>query len=289
MLWKSYQMAKTTQEVLEILRTYEGRARVIAGGTDITPKLKDGEMTVECLIDITNIEDLKKIELEGNLVRIGAAVTHHQIVSSALLKEKCPLLIEAAAEVGTPQVRNQGTVLGNIINAQPAADTAVALMTLDAEVRVVSQNGSKWWPLEDLYEGVGVSKVKSNQEIAVEVRFPMIQVNQGFAYIRMRGRNDFWLPTLNTAVLITIEDKKMASGSISIAPVAPRPLRAKKAEEILRGAPLTEKMIDRIAKKAFEEACPRNSLLRGSSEYRKEMVAILVRDALFRAVKNVKK
>jgi carbon-monoxide dehydrogenase medium subunit len=288
MLWKNYRVAKTIEEALETLRADEGGARIIAGGTDLIPRLKDGALSVECVVDIGGIDHLKKIGMEGDLVVIGATVTHHEIVSSGLLKEKVPLIVEAAAEVGTPQVRNQGTVLGNIINAQPAADTAVALLALGAEVGVAYQNELKWLPLGDLYEGIGVSKVKSNRELAVGVRCSMIQRNQGCAYLRMRGRNDHWLPTLNTAVVVTTENKKFVSASIVVAPVAPRPFRAKHAEEMMKDAPLTDKVIVAAAQKASEEAYPRDSFLRGSGAYRKEIVAILVRDGLRKALRNVK-
>ncbi len=289
MLWKTYRVVKTTEEALETLKVYAGKARIIAGGTDLIPRLKEKELEVECAVDITRIEGLNKIEREGGLVRIGAAVTHHQVISSPFLREMVPLLVEAAAEVGTPQVRNQGTVLGNIINAQPAADTGVALLALGAEVKVISRNGSKWLPLGNLYEGVGISRVKSDQEFAAEVRFPVILKNQGWAYFRMRGRNDQWLPTLNTAVLITAKGKKFISGSIVIAPVSPRPFHAQKAEEMMRDSSLTERTIGAVAQKASEEASPRDSLLRGSREYRKEIVAVLVRDALRKAVQNLKR
>ncbi len=289
MLWKTYRVVKTTEEALETLKVYAGKARIIAGGTDLIPRLKEKELEVECAVDITRIEGLNKIEREGGLVRIGAAVTHHQVISSPFLREMVPLLVEAAAEVGTPQVRNQGTVLGNIINAQPAADTGVVLLALGAEVKVISRNGSKWLPLGNLYEGVGISRVKSDQEFAAEVRFPVILKNQGWAYFRMRGRNDQWLPTLNTAVLITAKGKKFISGSIVIAPVSPRPFHAQKAEEMMRDSSLTERTIGAVAQKASEEASPRDSLLRGSREYRKEIVAVLVRDALRKAVQNLKR
>jgi CO/xanthine dehydrogenase FAD-binding subunit len=289
MLWKTYRVAKTTGEALDMLSACGGKARIIAGGTDLIPKLRDRELEVECVVDITGIEDLKKICMEGDCVSIGATVTHHQIVSSPLLKEKIPLLVEAAAEVGTPQVRNQGTVLGNIVNAQPAADTAVALLALGAEVNVVSEKGSRWIPLEDLYEGVGISRVKSDRELAVEVRCPMIRKGQGYAYGRMRGRNDHWLPALNTSVVISAKGKKFVSGSISIGPVAPRLFRAKKAEKMIKGASISEKTIAAVAQKASEEATPRDSALRGSRKYRKEMVAILVRDALRKAIQNIRK
>jgi CO/xanthine dehydrogenase FAD-binding subunit len=289
MLWKTYRVVKTREEALEALNASRGKARVIAGGTDLIPRLKDREMEVECVVDITGIEDLRKIGMEGDCVSIGATVTHHQIVCSPLLKEKLPLLVEAAAEVGTPQVRNQGTVLGNIVNAQPAADTAVALLALGAEVNVVSEKDSRWIPLEDLYEGVGISKVKSDQELAVEVRCPVIRKGQGYAYGRMRGRNDHWLPALNTAVVVTTKDKKFISGTIAIAPVTPRLFRAKKAEKMIKGASISEKTIAAVAQKASEEATPRDSVLRGSRKYRKEMVAILVRDVLRKAIQNIRK
>jgi CO/xanthine dehydrogenase FAD-binding subunit len=289
MLWKTYRMVRTAEEALETLEVYRGKARIIAGGTDLIPKLKDKELEIECVVDITSIQDLRKICAEGDSVRIGAAVTHQAVVSSALLRESVPVLVEAAGEVGTPQVRNQGTVLGNIINAQPAADTAIALLALGAEVRVLSEKGSNWIPLENLYEGVGVSKVKSDRELAVEVRFGTIKKNQGCAYLRMRGRNDHWLPTLNVATVITAEETKFISGSITIGPVAPRPFHAREAEKMMRGAFLSEKTIAEVARRASEEASPRDSLLRGSSEYRKEMVTVLVRDALRQAMMNLKR
>jgi carbon-monoxide dehydrogenase medium subunit len=105
----------------------------------------------------------------------------------------------------------------------------------------------------------------------------------------MRGRNDLWLPTLNTAVVITAQRRKFVSGSIAIAPVSPRPFRARGAEAILKGAPLTERTFVAAALKASEEAHPRDSLLRGSSEYRKEVVGVLVRNALRRAIQNLKR
>jgi carbon-monoxide dehydrogenase medium subunit len=282
-------MARTTEEALEILEVYRGKARIIAGGTDLIPKLKDKELEIECAVDITGIENLKKISAEGDRVRIGAAVTHQAVVSSTLLRESVPVLVEAAGEVGTPQVRNQGTVLGNIINAQPAADTAIALLALGAEVRVLSEKGSNWIRLENLYEGVGISKVKSDRELAVEVRCATIKKNQGCTYLRMRGRNDHWLPTLNAAVVITAEETKFASGSITIGPVAPRPFRAIEAEKMMRGASLSEKTIAEVARRASEEASPRDSVLRGSSEYRKEMVTVLVRNALRNAMMDLKR
>jgi carbon-monoxide dehydrogenase medium subunit len=289
MLWKTYRMVRTIEEALEALKVYQGKARIIAGGTDLIPKLKDRELEIECVVDITGIENLRKISVEGDSVRIGAAVTHQAVASSALLREKVPVLVEAAVEVGTPQVRNQGTVLGNIINAQPAADTAVALLALGAEVRVLSEKGSNWIPLEDLYEGVGISKVKSDRELAVEVRCATLKKNQGCSYLRMRGRNDHWLPTLNTAAVITAEEKQFISGSITIGPVAPRPFHAREAEKMIRGASLSEQTIAEVARRASEESYPRDSLLRGSSEYRKEMVTVLVRDALRRAMANLRR
>jgi CO/xanthine dehydrogenase FAD-binding subunit len=289
MLWRTYRSVKTTSEALEILNFHNGKARIIAGGTDLIPRLKEKELEVECVVDISAIEELKKIDVVEEMATIGAAVTHHEIISSSLLREKALLLVEAAGEVGTPQVRNQGTVMGNIINAQPAADTTVALLALGAEVKVLSQKGSKWLPLGDLHEGAGISKVKSDRELATEIRFPTLQKNQGCAYLRMRGRNDLWLPTLNIAVVITVKTKKFVSGSIAMGPVAPRPFRALEAEKMMQGASLTERTIAAVSQKASEEACPRDSLLRGSSEYRKEMVSVLVRDTLRKAVGNLKR
>jgi len=135
-MWEEYLFPRSIQEALEILKSYKGQARIIAGGTDLILELKDRTRTVKCLVDIREIDALKNIEQDGEEIKIGAGVTHSQIASSMLIQRQATVLAEAASAVGSPQIRNQGTVVGNVVSAQPAADTAVALFALEAEAEI---------------------------------------------------------------------------------------------------------------------------------------------------------
>jgi carbon-monoxide dehydrogenase medium subunit len=283
-LWSEYIFAHSLSHGFEILDSYHGKARVIAGGTDLILRLQGGDFLVKCVVDITRVGNLAKVTEEANRVYIGAAVTHSDAVSNRLIKGRIPLLAEASSHVGTPQVRNQGTVLGNIVNAQPAADTAIALLALDAEVCIASPEGERWEPIGDLYEGVGLSRVNSAREIATAVRCRPIQQGEGWAYLRMRGRNDFWLPTINIAVWISLNNGRIASSRIAVGPVSPCLFRARGAEGLINGSLISADLIDRVGIEVMREIDPRDSVLRGSRDFRKELARVWVRRALFQAL-----
>ena len=288
-MWEEYRFPSSIQEALEILQSYKGEARIIAGGTDLILELKDRTQTVKCLVDIRDIDALKKIEQDGEMIKIGAGVTHSQVASSMLIQKQATVLAEAASAVGSPQIRNQGTVVGNVVSAQPAADTAVALFALKAEAEIVTGNGTKLVPLDELYEGVGISKVDSTAEIVTGVRFKGLVSNQGSAFSRLAQRKALALPVLNVAVAVTLKDNHFDEAQIVIAPVAPVPFRSKRAEDVLRGAPIGPEAINLAAEAVAGEAQPRDSALRGSAEYRKKMVKVMVRRALEQATERARK
>lgn len=286
MVWQDYLLPTSVEEALEILKAHKGRARVIAGGTDLLLQLREGALAVECLVDITRIEDLHQIRLEGNTIEIGAAVTHAQVAASPLIQGKARVLADAAREVGSVQTRNQGTVVGNVVNAQSAADAAIALLALEAEARVVGHAGEQWVPIEQLYEGTGLSKVNSTAEIVTAVRFQALGEHQGSGFARLARRRALALPVVNAAAVVALQDDCFSWGRIAAGPVAPTPYRARTAEEQLRGARVEQAVIWRVAEMAAQEAQPRSSPLRGSREYRREMVGVLVRRALEGAVRD---
>jgi carbon-monoxide dehydrogenase medium subunit len=287
-MWEEYHFPGSVSEALEILSSCRGEARVIAGGTNLVIDLKDQARDVKYLVDISGIEEFNSIEQNDHDVRIGAAVTHRHVASSKLIQEKAQVLAEAALAVGSPQIRNQGTVAGNVIDAKPAADTAVALFTLDAQVEITSSNGARVVPIETLYRGIGVSAVDSTAEIVTALRFRSLRSNQGSAFLRLAQRKALALPMLNVAVVVTLQNEHFEEGKIVVAPVAPVPLRIGKAEAVLNGASIGLNAIDAAAELAAEEAQPRDSELRGSAEYRKSMVKVLVRRALEMAVQRAK-
>lgn len=286
MKWEKYLFPASIAEALSILAEYEGQARVIAGGTDLVPQLKKKERTVKCLVDLSRVAELKGIQEQGGMIRIGAGVTHQQIATSQLLRQRAAVLAEGAAAVGSPQIRCMGTVGGNVVNAQPAADTAIPLLALGAEAEIASSEGVRRQSLEDLYVRPGVSKVDASVEIMVAVRFPALHGKRGSAFARLAKRRSLSLPILNAAAVVCLSDDGTIFEEVSLAlgPVALTPFRARKAEEALRGRSVDGDAILAAMETASAEARPRTNPLRGSAEYRRDMVQVLLRRALERAV-----
>ncbi len=286
MKWEEYLVPTSLEEALAMLKERQGQARVIAGGTDLIIQLKKKEVTARCLVDVTNLDELKGIELEDGFIRIGACVTHQELASSSLIRERAAALAEGASQVGSPQIRNMGTVGGNIVNAQPAADTVVPLMALEAEVEVATATGTRWEPLGGLCIGPGQCTVDSTAEILTTVRFRALDPNQGSAFERLAKRKALSLPILNAAAVVTLNDggDTFQEVRLAVGPIGPTPARALSAEEALRGAAVEAQAIAAAMELAAQEAQPRSNPLRGSQEYRQEMVKVLLRRSIERAV-----
>jgi carbon-monoxide dehydrogenase medium subunit len=286
MKWEEYLVPTSLEEALSMLKERQGQARVIAGGTDLIIQLKKKEMAARCLVDVTNLDELKGIGLEGDFIRIGACVTHQELASSSLIRERAAALAEGASQVGSPQIRNMGTVGGNIVNAQPAADTVVPLMALEAEVEVVTATGTHREPLGGLCVGPGQCTVDATAEILTTVRFRALGPNQGSAFERLAKRRALALPILNAATVVTLNDGEDTFQEVRLAvgPIGPTPSRVFNAEEAFRGAPIEAQAIAAAMELAAQEAQPRSNPLRGSAEYRREMVKVLLRRSLERAV-----
>jgi carbon-monoxide dehydrogenase medium subunit len=291
-MWQAYLFPKTIEETLRLLADWAGEARVIAGGTDLVLQLKRGERQTACLIDISRITALRSIAEADGLVTVGAAVTHAEAAASPLIQKYAPVLSQAAAEVGSPEIRNVATLGGNVVNAQPAADAALALLALDAEAEIVGAEGSHWVPLSDLYGGAGVSTVDSSAELLRGFRFqvPALRlpsgqtVQVGSAYRRLGKCKSIALPVLCAATIVRLEGERFVSAAISLGPIAPRPYRAGIAEASLVGRPATAGSIARAATMARQEARPRDSLLRCAKVYREAMVSVLVQSTLEQAI-----
>ena len=289
-MWQDYQYPKTVDEALDLLAEWSGQARVIAGGTDLVLQIQRGERQASCLIDISRIDELRGIEEKDGTITVGAAVTHADAAASPLLQSVVPVLSEAAAEVGSPEIRNAATIGGNVVNAQPAADTALALLALEAEAEVVASSskvsaaGARWVPLLALYKGAGVSTVDSTAELVRGFRFKVPPGQTGSAYRRLGKCKSIALPVLCAATLVRLEAGQIVSAAIGLGPVAPLPFRPLEAETWLAGKPATLDTTQQAAVLAQEEARPRDSLLRCSREYREAMVGVLVQSTLEQAI-----
>ncbi|MFC1903011.1 FAD binding domain-containing protein [Chloroflexota bacterium] len=258
------------------LLSSSGGTRVIAGGTDL---LVEKPAEVECLIDILNL-GLDYIRKEKDGIHIGAATTLDSIESSAVLSSKpYSVVSEAAGMIATPAVRNMATISGNICNASPAADLPLALMVLDATVKVVGLSGSKIVLIGDFFKDVNIT-ILSEDELLAEVHVPLHSEHSGAAFMKLRHhQTSVDIAIVNVAVRLTCSGNVCEDARIALGAVAKTPVYAKKAERLLVGNKMDEELIQRAAEAASEEAEPIDDV-RASAAYRKRMVAVLVRRAL---------
>lgn len=289
--WEEYFLPRTLDEALEILDRYKGAARVLAGGTDVVPLARKGSLAVRAAVDLSRIPGLDGIRLEGETVRLGALVTQTEVARSALLRERATALAEGASKLGSPQIRNVATVVGNVLNAQPGADSTIPLLALDASVTVRSRTGERTVRLGELFTGVGRTTVDSTREIVTEISFPALQEGEASAAVRLAKRKALVLPILTAAVVVRVDQgrKVFTGASIAVGPVATTPLRCKTAEDLLTGGPVGPEPIRKAAAEAARLANPRTSPIRGTTEYRKAMVAVLVERGIEAALERLER
>jgi CO/xanthine dehydrogenase FAD-binding subunit len=286
-MWRKYLFPATVQEALEMLTAHRGESQIIAGGTDLVLQSKRGQRPATVIVDITRIPDLDFIVERDGFVVIGCQATHAQVARSPLIRKKAEVLALACGSVGGPATRSVGTLTGNIVNALPAADGAVALFALEAEVEVADASGRHWMPIAGLYAGVGKCVLDPCAQMVTAIRFRPLERGQAGAYQRLANRRALALPTLAAAAVVGVRDGVCDVVRVAVGPIAPTPFRARQAEAALVGQPPTAEAIARAAELAQQAAQPRDSLLRGSSDYRQAMVEVLVRRALAEAVAKV--
>jgi carbon-monoxide dehydrogenase medium subunit len=285
-----YVLPSSVEEALASLASLRGQGRLIAGGTDLFLQLQRGERNVRCLVDITRIPGLSDIRVEDSWLVVGAATTFTQITDSSLVQERAPLLAQAAAQVGSTQIRNVGTLAGNVVNAQPAADGSIALLSLDAEAEIANLTGRQWVSVASLYVSPGVSRLDATVEMITAFRFRAQGRRESSAFERAARRKALTLPLINVGVRLLLDrsGSHVRQVSIAIGPVAPVPFRAREAEALLRGRAVSEDTISEAVEVAANESRPRSSLLRAGKEYRRELIAVLVRRALVRAIEGAR-
>jgi len=288
-LWKDYHLPVSVDEAVGLLARYDGKARVVAGGTDLILDLQQGnEHPVEALVDVTRIVGLNEIREEAGFILIGAGVTHTQIVASELLHRKATSLVEASYVVGGPQVRNVATIGGNVAHALPAADGTTALNALDAEVEVVSFNGRRWIPFAALFLGPGKSAIDSTREVLTALRCKATGPHEGSAASRIMRPQGVALPIMNFSTWVRVIDNVIDEVALAVAPVAPTPFRCKQTETFLKGKPATTESIEAAVNVLLSECKPRTSPHRATAEYRKEVLPVLLRRTLNKAIERAK-
>jgi carbon-monoxide dehydrogenase medium subunit len=290
-LWNHYYTPATVEEALALLRTYQGRARVIAGGTDLLLDIKQGHLPrPEALVDITRIPGMGELRQEDDTVYLGAGVTHAQIVDSPVLAARATCLVESCGVVGGPQVRNVGTIGGNVAHALPAGDGTTSLIALDAMADVMLTGERQWLPLRDLFTGPGESRLDQTRDLLLGFRFRLCGSHEGSAFKRIMRPQGVALPILGCAVWVRLDDsgEHYADARVCIGPVAKVPVRAEAVEAALRGMAVGTEAIERAVTVARQTLHPRTSKYRATASYRQEMIEVLLRRVLPLAVQRAR-
>ena len=288
-LWSEYYLPVSVDEAVGLLARHGGKARVVAGGTDLILDLQQGnEHPVEALVDVTHIVGLNEIREANGYLTIGAGVTHNQIVENALLQQKGTALVEASYVVGGPQVRNVATIGGNVAHALPAADGTTALNALDAEVEVASFGGRRWIPFTSLFTGPGKSAIDSTREVLTALRFKATGDHEASAFSRIMRPQGVALPIMNFSAKVRVMDDRIEEIALAAAPVAPTPFRCKQTEAFLAGKPATSESIQAAMEVLMSECKPRTSPHRATAEYRKEILPVLLHRTLTKAIERAK-
>jgi CO/xanthine dehydrogenase Mo-binding subunit/xanthine dehydrogenase iron-sulfur cluster and FAD-binding subunit A len=278
-VWRGYEAPTRIDEALQLLDRHGSEARLIAGGTDLLVELRRSRASPPVLIDISRIEGLDRIGIDDDgWVRLGPMVTHNQAAASRELAEWAAPLVQACAEIGTPQIRNRGTIAGNLATASPANDTIAALSVLNARLTLRSTRGARAIPLSDFYLGVRET-VLNRAEMVTDIAFRALQRNQFGAFMKMGLRRANAIAVANAAVMLALDGKLVCEARIALGSVYPTILRVPEAEKALIGKELIAETIARASMLAAESAAPIDDV-RGGADYRREAVAYLVKRLL---------
>ncbi|TAK10982.1 MAG: 2Fe-2S iron-sulfur cluster binding domain-containing protein [Anaerolineae bacterium] len=274
-MWHTYLNATSLDEALAALAEGGAAARIVAGGTDLILELERGvRKGITTLIDITRIPGLDEIRLtEDGRIHMGALVTHNHVVGSKLMHARALPLLQACREVGAPQIRNRGTVAGNLITASPANDSITPLMALDASVTLRSVRGERDVPLNEFFTGVRKTVMQPDEMLA-DIHFPALDpATQRGMFYKLALRRAQAISVIHLAMVLTLEADTVTDARLTLGAVAPTIIHATAVEEFLSGKKLTDAVIAEAAELAGAAAQPIDDL-RGSAAYRSHMLKV---------------
>ncbi|MEE4261641.1 MAG: xanthine dehydrogenase family protein subunit M [Desulfobacteraceae bacterium] len=286
----TYLAPKNLDEAVSLHESYGGRAKYIAGGTDVLVKIKEGKLAPDYLISLKGILDQERPYLnhETGELFIGAFLTHSAIEKSSIVRLNYPILYDAIKNIGSVQIRNVATIGGNLVNAVPSADGAIPLIALDGKAHIYGTKGHRSVDLRRFFLGPGQCDLDRG-EILLEVVIPPLLPRTGGAYVKHGRREAMELPMLGVGVLLSLEadSTTCARVRICLGVAAPTPLRCLEAEKYLAGKTVDEASLAEAGRIAAEESRVRDSI-RGLAWYRREMVGVLVKRMGMKALERAK-
>lgn len=268
--------ANDLNEAISLISKFQDKnIQILAGGTDFVPKWRDEIISPEIVVEVFNIAELKEISERDGKIFVGGAVTFNEIINSELLNNKAPVLVEAAKQVGSPQIRSRATIGGNIANASPAGDSIPALFVLEAKVNIISNSEEKTVPINEFFLGPGKSILNKSELIKGFIFSPMEQ-SYKYKFIKLGQRSSLAISKIMGAAVWMVVNGIITEIKIAFGAVAPTVVRARKTEDFLIGKILEEKAINEAIEIVKEEIKPITDI-RSNEEYRREASGILLK------------
>ena len=280
-----YHRPTTVDEAVRLLATHKDDAKLLAGGHSLIPLMKLRLTTPKHVVDLRRITGLAGVREEGGAIVIGALTTHYAIESNASLKSKCPMLPEAGAMIGDPQVRNWGTIGGSLAHADPAADWPAVVLALGAELKATGPKGPRTIKADDFFKDL-LTTVLGPDEVLTEIRIPAPAAGTGMAYVK-HPHPASRFAVVGVAAVLTVSGGKCDKASVAITGVGPKAARAKGVEAALTGKALDAQTIAAAAEKAAD-GIAMTADLQGSVEYKQHLTRVYARRALEAAAARAK-
>lgn len=271
---------KTIDEACSLLSNLKDEAKVIAGGTDLLVSMRKREISPKYIINIKKIPKLNYVRYNKEGLEIGAGATLSNIENSGIVKEKFPLVAQAVHETGPPPIRNIATMGGNLCNAMPSADTAPSLIGLGAKVKIQGPKGIRSIPVAEFFVDSGKSALQSG-EMLTEIQIPNLSANTAGVFLKIPERSVIDVAVASVAAVVTLDaaHSNIVEAKIVLGAVAPTPIRAPQAEDIIKGKTINEEIIEKAALAAAREAKPRTR-----PDYKRELVRVLTNRAIRQAI-----
>jgi len=282
-----YQKVSSVQDALNAASATKGASVFMAGGTDLLVQIKEGKIRPQCVIDVKGVHEMDGLAISGDEFSIGALTSIRTLETSPLALEKVPLLAQAAAKLGSVQVRHRATIGGNLCDASPSAETAPALLALDAQAAICGKTGRRVVELGEFFLGPGET-VLGHGEMLTHLKIPLTRNRQGSVYYKLSTRKAMDLAFVGVAVLLELDgDDQISKARIALGAVAPTPIRAPSAEKLLEGRVLSLEVARESAALAAQ-SCKPISDHRASAGYRRAMVRELCQQGLLTAYRQAK-
>jgi carbon-monoxide dehydrogenase medium subunit len=277
-----YHAPTTVEETLYLL-SYLENAKLVAGGTDLVPLMREAASRPSHMVDINNVTELSYIREESGFICIGAIATYSQVEASPIAAE-APALIDSVSQIASPQIRNRATITGNLCNASPAADSAPPLLVHEAEVTIRSLDDTRIIPIDELFIGPKLNSLEPD-ELVTEIRFLVPPEGSASSFKRIGRRKAFTLSVVSAATYVEMDGAEVKEARLAFGSVAETPIRTPDVEAMLKDKVLTDSLIEKAGEAVRSSVSPITDV-RGTAEYRRDMCRVLLKRTLTEAAER---